>query len=86
MALSLAWLRNLVRSGLGPNGPSNSASRHRQRRSQRQGHAPSQVAGDDHPPSHGDRIISQLEINQPLPEGRTSKLGGTIRRALCEHR
>jgi len=39
MALSLFGSANLVRPGLCPNGPSNIASRHRLRRTQRQGHA-----------------------------------------------
>ena len=45
-----ALLRNLLRSGLRPNGPSNSASRHRTRRPQQQGHAPLAVASETHHP------------------------------------
>jgi hypothetical protein len=50
MTLSLLGSANLVRPGLRPNGPSNTASRHRRGdRSDKILH-PSQVAGDDHPP------------------------------------
>jgi hypothetical protein len=49
-ARSLLGSANLVRPGLRPHGPSNSASRHRLQRPQPQGYGPSQVA-DGHPNS-----------------------------------
>jgi len=45
MALSLLGSANLIRPGLRPNGSSHTASRHRLRRPQREGPAPSQSAG-----------------------------------------
>ena len=58
MALSQFGSANLVHSGLGPNGPSNTASRHRQSDHYDKAMNPSQVTEVNHPPCLQNRSVS----------------------------
>jgi|SRR5688572_13959099 len=77
MVLSLLGSANLVRSGLRPNGPSDSASRHRLRRPQRHGPAPiaksREVTIHLHEEGRGSELVRIISRQYAHWEKRTSR-------------